>query len=140
MRIHISLTSTDLGAAKSFYSALFDHPPTMERDGYLQWILDDPSVNFVVESGCGGAGLSHLGVQAADEAELATQFSRVTSTRAAVVDEGDADCCFARSTKNWTVDPDGVRWESFFTHERTGEYGTAPVPDFSRKTATHDCC
>ncbi|MEX0342604.1 MAG: VOC family protein [Erythrobacter sp.] len=140
MRIHISLTAPDLAAAKQFYSALFDHAPTMERDGYLQWMLDDPLVNFVVEQGAAGGGLSHLGVQADDAAELARQFERVENTRAEVLDEGETQCCFARSTKNWTADPAGVRWESFLTHERTGDYGNSGVPEAPKSVETRACC
>lgn len=140
MRIHISLTSDDLPSARTFYSALFDHQPTLEREGYLQWLLDDPAVNFVVEKGCGAPGLSHLGVQAADDAELARQFERVANTAAEVLDEGETQCCFARSTKNWTVDPQGIRWESFLTHERTGEYGKASIPDVGESTKSNACC
>lgn len=129
MRLHVSLTVSDLDASRAFYSALFGHAPTMEREGYVQWLLDDPKVNFVVETQCGAPGLSHLGVQAEDAEELEAQFSRVAATGEAVLDEGTTTCCFARSTKNWTRDPDGVRWESFLTHERTGDYGRASVPD-----------
>ena len=129
MRIHISLTAEDLDAASAFYTALFDHSPTLEREGYLQWLLDEPRVNFVVEKGCGTPGLSHLGVQAESEGELDTQFARVANTRAAVLDEGETQCCYARSTKSWTSDPSGIRWESFLTHERTGDYGQAFVPE-----------
>ncbi|QYJ06750.1 VOC family protein [Qipengyuania flava] len=140
MRIHISLTAADLDAAKRFYSAFFAHEPTLERDGYLQWLLDEPRVNFVVEQGSGATGLSHLGVQAEDEAELAVQFDRVASTQAAVLDEGETQCCYARSTKNWTADPSGIRWENFLTHERTGDYGKpAPVAK-AASVAAHGCC
>lgn len=130
MRLHVSLTVTDIEQSTQFYSALFDHAPTMKREGYVQWLLDDPKVNFVIETGCGSApGLSHLGVQAESADEFETQSARVSATGKAVLDEGTTTCCFARSTKNWTRDPDGIRWENFLTHERTGEYGRASIPD-----------
>lgn len=132
MRLHVSLTVADIEQSKLFYSALFAHAPTMEREGYVQWLLDDPKVNFVIETGCGATpGLSHLGVQAENADEFETQSARVTATGTAVLDEGTTTCCFARSTKNWTRDPDGTRWENFLTHERTGEYGRASMPDLA---------
>lgn len=140
MRIHVSLTAENLEAAKAFYSALFDHAPTLERDGYLQWMLDEPRVNFVVEQGSGTPGLSHLGVQAEDESELERQFERVANTHAEVLDQGETQCCYARSTKNWTADPSGIRWESFLTHERTGEYGKPFVPEAVDDAGSHACC
>lgn len=131
MRLHVSLTASDIDRSKHFYTALFGRAPTMERDGYVQWLLDDPNVNFVIETGCGAPGLSHLGVQAESVAELDAQFARVAATGETVLDEGTTNCCFARSTKNWTRDPDGTRWENFLTHERTGEYGRSTMPDLA---------
>ena len=123
-RLHVSLAVTDIERSRAFYSALFGSEPTFERGRYAQWLLDDPRVNFVIEQSAGTAGLSHLGVQVAEEDELEAQFGRVAEAGGAVFDEGETTCCHARSTKNWTADPDGVRWETFLTHERTGEYGT----------------
>ncbi|MEM9574766.1 MAG: ArsI/CadI family heavy metal resistance metalloenzyme [Pseudomonadota bacterium] len=122
-RMHISLATADVEKSKAFYSALFGTEPTMDRDGYVQWMLDDPRVNFVIEEGCGEPGLSHLGVQAEDEAELDHQFARVAKAGGPVWNQGETQCCFAESDKNWTKDPDGISWETFHTHRRTGDYG-----------------
>jgi len=39
-------------------------------------------------------------------------------------DQDDAACCYAKSDKTWTVDPQGFVWEAFHTtdtHETFGE-------------------
>lgn len=60
------------------------------------------------------------------EAELAEVFSRAAATGGRHLDEGTANCCYARSTKQWVQDPQGVHWEAFLTHERTAGFGHSP--------------
>ena len=128
-RLHVSLAVSDLTESTRFYSAMFGSQPTMEREGYAQWELEDPSVNFVIESSATKRGLTHMGVQASDEAELAEQYARVAATEHEVLDQGETQCCYAKSTKNWVSDPDGLPWETFLTHSRTDEFGEPFVPE-----------
>ena len=46
---------------------------------------------------------------------------------AALLDEGQTTCCYARSEKHWVTDPQGVAWEQFHT--------LADIPVFSEKKA-----
>ena len=46
MKLHISLKVSDLGKSRAFYSQLFGMEPTIERDDYVKWDVQDPSVNF----------------------------------------------------------------------------------------------
>ena len=69
-RMHISLGVEDLDASIRFYSAFFGAPPTVVKDDYAKWMLDDPRVNFSLSNCCGGPGVSHLGVQVEHEKEL----------------------------------------------------------------------
>lgn len=122
-RLHVSLAVAELETTTQFYTALFGSAPTMERDHYVQWVLDDPAINFVIEDSGSKIGLSHLGIQANDEAELQDQFAKVSATGSQIVDQGETQCCYAKSTKNWVVDPDGIPWETFLTHSRTEDFG-----------------
>ncbi|WP_299193750.1 ArsI/CadI family heavy metal resistance metalloenzyme [uncultured Erythrobacter sp.] len=141
-RLHVSLGVSDLAASTRFYSAMFGHAPTLERDGYAQWELEDPSVNFVIEASADRHGVTHLGVQASNEQELQEQYTRVDATGHEVLDQGDTQCCYAKSTKNWVSDPDGTLWETFQTHSRSDEYGEVlaaeQVPAPQRQSA--GCC
>jgi len=122
-RLHVSLAVSDLAKSRHFYAAMFGGEPTLEHEHYVQWVLDDPAVNFVIEDGNAEPGLTHLGIQAQDQDEFEQQVARANETGADSIDQGDAHCCYARSTKNWTVDPDGIPWETFLTHERTSDFG-----------------
>ena len=123
-RLHVSLAVSDLAKSRHFYSSMFGSEPTLEHEHYVQWVLDDPGINFVIEDGSEQRGLTHLGIQAQDAEELEQQFGRVAQTGAEVIDQGETQCCYARSTKNWAIDPDGIPWETFLTHERTADFGT----------------
>ncbi|MEO0995921.1 MAG: ArsI/CadI family heavy metal resistance metalloenzyme [Pseudomonadota bacterium] len=123
-RLHVSVRVDDLDASVRFYSKLFAAEPTVRKDDYASWLLDDPRVNFAL-SHCGeSAGVDHLGLQADDDDELQDIFQRLETAGADVLDEGTTTCCYARSTKQWTSDPQGVRWEAFLTHHRTEQRGT----------------
>ena len=122
-RLHINLSVSDLDASIRFYSTLFATDPTVLKADYAKWMLDDPRVNFSL-SHCGRtAGIDHLGIQAEDETELAEVFERLEAAGAQVLDEGETTCCYARSTKKWISDPQGVSWETFLTHGASETYG-----------------
>jgi catechol 2,3-dioxygenase-like lactoylglutathione lyase family enzyme len=123
-RLHINLSVADLDASIRFYSTLFATEPTVMKKDYAKWMLEDPRVNFSL-SHCGqGAGIDHLGIQADDEEELAEVFGRLEAAGTHVLDEGETTCCYARSTKKWITDPQGVTWETFLTHGASDSYGS----------------
>lgn len=123
-RLHVNLSVADLDESIRFYAMLFASEPTVRKDDYAKWMLDDPRVNFSL-SKCGrSAGIDHLGIQTDDEQELAEVFERLATAGRPVVDEGETTCCYARSTKRWVTDPQGVAWETFLTHGASVTYGT----------------
>ena len=69
-RFHIHVAVADRTASIDFYSALFAAEPTVVKDDYATWMLDDPRVNFAISQRGATPGLDHLGVQVENEAEL----------------------------------------------------------------------
>lgn len=123
-RFHVNLTVSDLDASVRFYRALFDAEPSIKKEDYAKWMLEDPRVNFAISSKQSGAdGISHLGIQAENDAELADVFQRLQTAGGPVVKEPDVTCCYARSTKQWIQDPQGVPWETFMTRGESTDYG-----------------
>ena len=125
-RLHVSFGTQDLEKSVLFYSTLFGAEPSVRRPGYAKWMLDDPRVNFVVESLSGETGFSHAGIQVDDQDELAPIFERLKEAEAPYLPEGVTTCCYHKSEKSWTQDPDGVRWEAFYTMHQMEEFGTGP--------------
>jgi catechol 2,3-dioxygenase-like lactoylglutathione lyase family enzyme len=126
-RFHVHLGVPDLNASVRFYSGLFGFEPTVRKDDYAKWMLDDPRVNFAISQRAGGRkGLNHLGLQAESSEELAgirAQFE--AADRDTTVAEPNVACCYARSNKHWVTDPQGIAWEAFHTLD------TIPVYDGS---------
>lgn len=117
MRLHVHSVVSDLEKSIAFYSRLFAAPPTKRERDYAKWMLDDPRVNFAISSRkSGDIGIGHLGIQADTPCELSTLEARARAAAGDVLEEKNTSCCYARSDKAWATDPDGVRWEQFFTH------------------------
>jgi lactoylglutathione lyase len=122
-RFHVHVAVPDLAAAVRFYSTLFASEPTVRKDDYAKWMLDDPRVNFAISTRSGSGGVNHLGFQVDSSAELDAMGARLLAADRGLVAEKDADCCYARSDKYWVTDPVGIAWETFHT------LASAPVFD-----------
>jgi len=143
-RLHISLGVEDLEASVRFYSTLFGSEPTLRREGYAKWMLEDPRVNFVLDQKGADRGVDHLGIQVEDEAELAEVSDRLKDAGQEVDLLENNKCCYARQDKFWTSDPQGVPWETFKTHEIIEDYGTATrtrdLVKSAKANKTEGCC
>ena len=143
-RFHVHLGVDDLQASIGFYSTLFAAPPTVQRPDYAKWMLDDPRVNFAISSGHASRGVEHLGIQVEDAGELAEVAARLAAADAPVLDEGVTTCCYAKSTKAWIADPQGVAWEAFLTTGEATVYGDGKSVEaltaLSANAAPTNCC
>jgi catechol 2,3-dioxygenase-like lactoylglutathione lyase family enzyme len=122
-RLHVHVAVHDLEQSIRFYSALFAAQPAVKKDDYAKWMLDDPRVNFAISTRAKRAGLDHLGIQAEDGAELEELGSRLAQADVAITAQKGASCCYAKSDKYWTLDPQGIAWESFHTLDSVPMYG-----------------
>ena len=120
-RLHVHVAVHDLPQSIRFYSALFAVQPTVTKDDYAKWMLDDPRVNFAISKRGARTGLDHLGIQAENEGELEAIGSQLAQADVSTLQQKGASCCYAKSDKYWTIDPQGIAWESFHT------LGTVPV-------------
>ena len=122
-RLHVSLSVTDLDASVGFYSTVFGAPPTVCKDDYAKWMLDDPRVNFSIMPAKQTVGLNHRGIQVEDPDELDELHRRMTAAERPMRELAETTCCYARSTKAWIADPDGVPREAFLTTGSATVYG-----------------
>ena len=122
-RFHVHVAVDDLDANVRFYSTVFGVSPTVLKDDYAKWMLDDPRVNFALSKRGLKPGLDHLGVQVDTEEELAALRGQVARAEIAALDQNNASCCYARSNKYWITDPQGIAWETFHTLGNIPVYG-----------------
>jgi catechol 2,3-dioxygenase-like lactoylglutathione lyase family enzyme len=127
-RLHVHVAVHDLQQSIRFYSALFAARPSVLKDDYAKWMLDDPRVNFAISTRSSKAGLDHLGIQAENAAELEDLGSRLAQADVAITTQKGASCCYAKSDKYWTLDPQGIAWESFHTLDSVPMYGQETRP------------
>ena len=134
-RFHVHLNVDDLNQSVCFYSALFGAEPTVLKSDYAKWMLDDPRVNFAVSNTGRAAGIDHLGIQAQTREELEALGRRLDAAGEAVLPEPAAVCCYATSDKAWTEDPQGTRWETFYTYGEATSYYSKDAACASNESA-----
>jgi len=136
-RLHVHVAVDDLAKSQAFYAALFGAPPTVVKDDYAKWMLDDPRVNFAISARGRAGGLDHLGIQVESAGELAELAGRLRAAGEVTLDQTATTCCYARSDKSWVSDPAGLRWETFHTFGEATAYGE---DEPSAAPASSACC
>ena len=136
-RLHIHLAVDDLEKNVAFYTALFAASPTRREADYAKWKLDDPRLNFAISARGRTAGLDHLGLQVESDSELAEVHQRLADAALPLAEQRQAACCYVKSNKYWTVDPQGVPWEAFHTLTTIPLFGEDSVIELSPNP---NCC
>jgi len=139
-RLHVHIGVNDLDQSIRFYSTLFAADPTVRKDDYAKWMLDEPRVNFAVSAGQHATkGIQHLGVQVESTDELSEVYGRLKAADRPVLEEGRTTCCYAKSEKSWVDDPAGISWEAFFTTGDSTNYGVS-LDKGARIAHAKACC
>lgn len=138
-RFHVHVNVDALDASIRFYSTLFGAEPTVVKPDYAKWMLDDPRINFAISQRGRLAGIDHLGLQAEEAGELDTIGQRLRAADAVALAEKATTCCYAKSDKFWAEDPQGVRWESFYSFGEATTYTDAPPPTSPAAAAASTC-
>jgi catechol 2,3-dioxygenase-like lactoylglutathione lyase family enzyme len=140
-RLHVHVGVSHLEQSIRFYSTLFAAEPSVVKDDYAKWMLEDPRVNFAISAGQQAKGIRHLGIQADSTDELAEVYGRLKAADGPVVVEGRTTCCYAKSEKSWIADPEGIFWETFFTDGEATTYGESPaLGTLSEGSDNNKCC
>jgi predicted enzyme related to lactoylglutathione lyase len=122
-RMHVHVAVEDLQQSIGFYSALFAAEPSIVKSDYAKWMLEDPRVNFAISARGRQAGLDHLGIQVEAADELQEVYERLHKAGSNVIEQGQTNCCYAKSEKSWIDDPSGISWETFLTTGESTDYG-----------------
>ena len=138
-RFHVHVAVDDLAANIRFYSTAFGMPPTVEKPDYAKWMMEDPRINFAISTKGRTPGIDHLGMQVDSDEELIALRQQVAQAEVAALDRPNSTCCYARSDKYWTTDPQGIAWETFHTLESAPVYGKF-TRDGSESVSDKGCC
>lgn len=134
-RFHVHVSVDDLETNIAFYSKLFGQAPSKQQADYAKWMLDDPRINFAISKRGHTVGLNHFGMQVDSAEELAALKTLAdAASQGQSIDQSNATCCYAKSEKHWTLDPQGLAWEHYFTMADAVEFGDDHAP------AESACC
>lgn len=139
-RFHVHISVPNLADSIRFYSALFAAKPTVVKRDYAKWVLEDPRVNFAISQRGAAPGLDHLGVQVESETELAEMHTRLSGAALPVDEQIGTACCYARSDKYWTVDPQGIAWETYQTLGDVPTFGESRHSQSAESNADASAC
>jgi hypothetical protein len=118
-RMHVSLYVSDMMQTISFYDLFFGKSPDKVRNGYIKYILDEPSliISFVENPERVKQNFGHLGFQVETIGELNNRLSMAQNAGLITREEIGTNCCYAKQDKFWVTDHDGVQWEVYYFHE-----------------------
>jgi lactoylglutathione lyase len=144
-RFHVHVSVRDLQQSIRFYATVFGREPSVVKQDYAKWMLEDPRLNFAISTRGHAPGINHLGIQVESDAELTEMRQRIAAADVAALDQKNATCCYAKSDKYWVLDPQGVAWETFHSLESAPVFGedtrSAPgIPAGEPVTAQKSAC
>jgi catechol 2,3-dioxygenase-like lactoylglutathione lyase family enzyme len=122
-RFHIHVSVADLKDSIRFYSQMFGAEPAVLKEDYAKWMLDDPRINFAISRDRQPIGVNHLGFQVDSDEELRGMQAQLEAADAAMIQENEQPCCYAKSDKYWVTDPTGIAWETFHSLSSIPVYG-----------------
>ena len=149
-RFHVHIVVEDIDASIRFYSTVFGAAPAVVKPDYAKWMAEDPRINFAISKRGSATGIDHLGIQVDSDEELTALRKQVAAAEIAALDQPSSDCCYARSDKYWTTDPQEIAWETFHTLDSVPVYGESsrtqqtaccsPTPEASEPANSNTCC
>ena len=95
-RLHLHVSVPSVEQAIAFYSTLFAAPPSVVKDDYAKWMLEDPRVNLAVSSRGSVMGVDHVGVQVESVQELGELAARLKAGGETTFDQVATTCCYAK--------------------------------------------
>ncbi len=136
-RFHVHVAVNNLSESIRFYSAMFATEPSVTKSDYAKWMLDDPRINFAISQRGAKAGLDHLGIQVESDTELNVLNQQLVEASLPVEEQKNTACCYSRSNKYWTIDPQGIAWEAFHSLATISTFGMDTVVPIKAEST---CC
>ena len=140
-RFHVHIGVNDIAESVRFYSQVFGAEPSVLKDDYANWMVEDPRINFAISARGSRVGLNHLGLQVDTGEELQDMRAQLEAADASLVAEAGANCCYANSDKYWVTDPQGVAWETYHTLGSIPRFGSGDeAAGTAEPVAASACC
>jgi len=124
MRLQLALNVENIDEAVDYYSKLFGVEVNKRKPGYANFAIDEPPLKLVLFEAPGAAErLNHLGVEVFEDEDVHVATDRLKQAGMADLVEDEVTCCYAKSNKVWSIDPQGMRWEWYRVVEDSETFG-----------------
>src|SRR5262245_42831288 len=129
-QFHVTLCVADLTKSIHFYECLLGRQPTFSHGKYARFEVESPALVLVLYAGARPAGgaLNHVGLRLTSSAELVDLQRRLESAGISTQRQEGVECCYAKQTKFWVTDPDGMLWELYVLEEDIAHSGFDDAP------------
>jgi catechol 2,3-dioxygenase-like lactoylglutathione lyase family enzyme len=133
MRLQLALNVENIDEAVAYYSKLFGVEVNKRKPGYANFAIDQPPLKLVLFEAPGAAErLNHLGVEVFEDEDVHVATDRLKHAGMADRVEDEVSCCYAKSNKVWSIDPQGMRWEWYKVLEDSETFGEDTVADLAK--------
>lgn len=110
-RVQLALNVNNIAEAIDFYSKMFGVAPAKVRDGYANFVVQDPPLKLVLIEGHGEGGtLNHVGVELDNTNEVTDKIQSAIREGLTIDVQENETCCYAVQDKVWVNGPN-ISWE-----------------------------
>lgn len=110
---HVALYVEDIDAAVAEYRKILGVEPAKVKADYAKFEVEDPPTILSLNRGGRPGNVSHLGIRYGGTADVATEMARTKRVGVPLLEQEATTCCYARATKFWVRDADGIPWEMY---------------------------
>ena len=135
LRFHLSLNVADLKKSIEFFRVLLGCEPAKVRPDYAKFEPDEPPLVLSLEPTARPVGgpLNHAGFRFPDAVSLVAAQERLERAGIRTQREEGVECCYAKQTKFWVLDPDRTLWEMYILegdieHRGAGQKQEVVIP------------
>jgi catechol 2,3-dioxygenase-like lactoylglutathione lyase family enzyme len=127
---HLNLNVADIDKAVAFYKALFGQEPFKHYPDFAEFVVDDPALvlNLTRYPRVPGGPINHIGLRYMEVDKLEALRDRLERGNFAPVNQGSVNCCYAKGTKVWAVDPDHNLLELYVLEKDLSQFGFEEPP------------
>lgn len=133
---HLGLSVADVNTAVAFYKVIFDCEPFKHYPDYAEFVSDDPALVLAITkwNKAPGGPINHIGLRFTSLARLEALHARLADAGFAPTNQGSVNCCYAKGTKVWAVDPDHNLLELYVLEADLPQFGYEEPPALAEET------
>lgn len=110
-RVQLALNVDKIEESIEFYTKMFGVGPAKVREGYANFVVENPPLKLVLIEGHGVAGtMNHVGVEVEDTEIVAQKIQSAIDNGLPIDVQENETCCFAVQDKVWVKGPN-IAWE-----------------------------